>query len=191
MIAQILTTAVSAAALCGCAAPPRTRIEIPRHLRGPQTNANAKEPASHPGGDHGPYAVRISDNGRTYEISLPPVAGGYEVRVPLAAPQRVATTEQSEVVPSNGLPERSTPAFEVLLGKIRELFARKSYEIALFELDKLQQAHPDDPELLAMQGSIEWKRGNREKARELWEQAVELDYSNEAVLNMLGENASP
>jgi Flp pilus assembly protein TadD len=85
-----------------------------------------------------------------------------------------------------GLPQDSLEYKRRLIG-IRALFARNSFEIASFELAKLLELYPTDEELLSMSGSLEWKRGNKDKAREIWQRVLELNPTNETVLRILAE----
>lgn len=180
-------TLVLFSVLAGCARVP-TQIDIPEYMKATpkkalvQVKRNTKaKPA--PGGDVEAYALRIVDQGRSYEVSLPPVRGGYEVRVPLDSSRR-RSDPKPDADPYVDLPQDSLRYKEKLIG-VRSLFAQSSFDLAAFELTKLLQLYPDDPQLLAMQGSVEWKLGNEERARELWQRVLDLDPTNVSVLQML------
>jgi tetratricopeptide (TPR) repeat protein len=186
---QLLFLVVSYA----CATQPK-RIAIPKHMLASPSRGAGKvrtlkvarqEGAVEAAPAMQPYTLRIVDQGRAYEVSLPPVRGGYEVRIPLHGTEGSDMPELSAERPEE-LPQDSLEYKRRLIG-IRALFARNSFEIASFELAKLLELYPTDEELLAMSGSLEWKRGNKDKAREIWQRVLELNPTNEAVLRILAE----
>ncbi len=153
--------------LAACAS--QRHIDVPAHLRA--DDSPQKAPSN--------YVVKLTENGREWNVWLPPVSGGYEVRIPLAA---------GEALPQAGLAKKmdeDSPEFRAALVRVNSFFARKSYDLALIELAKLRQLAPQNAKLLAMQGTLEWKLGNKDKAQAAWEKAMELDPENDTILQML------
>lgn len=172
-------------AALGCA-PVRQQIVVPAHMRATPKEAaglSRRDKSDKVDPPRQSYRLRIDDAGRSYWVDFPPTAGGYEVRVPLTenndAPLPRMDEDGDIEIPKGSL------AFKQRMVEIRALFARQSYDIADFELSQLLKAHPDDAQLLAMQGSLEWKRGNKEAARAIWQRVIDLDPMNVSVLEML------
>ncbi|MCC6809840.1 MAG: tetratricopeptide repeat protein [Deltaproteobacteria bacterium] len=156
--------------LVACAGP--RKIDVPLHLRA-ETQAQKQTPPA-------PFVVTLNDGGRAWNVSLPAVSGGYEVRIPVGnAGEALPSAARKSVLLKESL------EFKAALARVQALFAKKSYDLALLELAKLRADFPDDPKLLAMEGTIHFKQGHREKAQKAWEEAAALDPENDTVLDML------
>ncbi len=162
-----MRTMVACLLFVGCAK--RSRLDVPDQLRG---KASYAQP---------PYAVRLTDNDRTWNVWLPPVSGGYEVRIPIGKGDALAGAEAKRP----GILSQDSTEFRAAMARVTGLFQRKSYELALLELSKLREDFPDDPKLLSMQGTLYLNMGEKQKALEAWERVLELDPANTAVLEKL------
>jgi hypothetical protein len=152
-----------------CAAP--RKIDVPLHLR-----AGAQKPAGAPQ----PFVVTVNDGTRAWNVSLPAVSGGYEVRIPVGSGgEALPSATRKPVLLKDSI------EYKAALARVQALFQKKSFDLALLELAKLRADFPDDPKLLAMEGTIHFKMGDKDKAQKAWEAAAALDPENEAVLDML------
>jgi tetratricopeptide (TPR) repeat protein len=156
-------------ATSSCAA--KKRIDVPDHLR---STGNHVQP---------PYAVRLVDNERTWNVWLPPVSGGYEVRIPIGKGDAIAGAEAK----GPAILTQDSTEFRAAMARVTGLFQRKSYDLALLELSRLRADFPDDAKLLAMEGTLHMKMGDKKRAQASWERALEIDPANDTVLNMLEE----
>lgn len=154
--------------LAACAGP--QKIDVPIHLRA----ATQKQAPEAP-----PFVVTVNDGTRSWNVSLPAVSGGYEVRIPVGGGEALPTAQRKPVLSKDSL------EYKAALARVQQLFTKKSYDLALLELGKLRADFPDDPKLLAMEGTIHFKQGDKEKAQQAWEKAAQLDPDNETVLDML------
>lgn len=154
--------------LVACTAP--RKIDVPLHLR-----AGTEKPETKPQ----PFVVTLNDGARAWNVSLPAVSGGYEVRIPVGSGEALPSAGRKPVLLKDSL------EYKAALARVQALYQRKSYDLALLELAKLREDFPDEPKLLAMEGTIHFKAGDKDKAQKAWEAAAALDPDNEAVLDML------
>lgn len=155
--------------LAACAGA-RKRIDMPEQLRG---TGSFKQP---------PYSVKLTDNERTWQVWLPPVTGGYEVRIPIGKGEPIAGADGATRAK---ILSQDSAEFRAALARVEGLYRQKSYDLALLELMKLRQDFPDDVKLLTMQGTLHWKLGEKEKAQKAWQRVLELEPSNFSVLELL------
>jgi tetratricopeptide (TPR) repeat protein len=167
VVVVIVVGTVTTAASCAS----RQHIDVPQYLRA--NPAKAAQP---------PYAVKLTDNDRTWNVWLPPVSGGYEVRIPIGRGDPLPGGSDKK---GPSIVSQDSTEFRAAMARVNALFQRKSYDLALLEVTKLRSDFPDDAKLLAMQGTLHWKLGDKQKAQEAWEKAMELDPGNNAVLEML------
>jgi len=153
--------------LSACAV--KKKVDLPDYLRGTASQAQP------------PYAVRLTESDRTWNVWLPPVSGGYEVRIPIGKGDALAGAEAKK----HAILTQDSPEFRAAMARIHGMFQRKSYDLAMLEITKLRVDFPDDGKLLAMQGTLYWKLGEKEKAQQTWERSMELDPANNSVLEML------
>lgn len=71
------------------------------------------------------------------------------------------------------------------LAKVREMYASRKYEMALVELVDLEPSYPNDERVQAMKGSLYFKLGKPQLARESWQKALALDPDDAAVAEAL------
>jgi tetratricopeptide (TPR) repeat protein len=76
-------------------------------------------------------------------------------------------------------------SYLLTLAKVKELYRTRHYELALVELVELEKQYPDDEHILSMKGSLHERLGNKNLAREAWQQALTLNPFNLAVLEAL------
>jgi hypothetical protein len=159
----------------------RPHVRIPERLR-----VQPGSPAS------APYVVKLVDGTRQWEIAVPEVDGGYEVRIPLgdgsplvpgAAPVKTDAAKASAA----GAPSATDrpAAYVSALALIDALYARQSYDVALREVNSLLAAYADDTRLLAMAGTLSLKLNDPAAAQAAWQRVLELDPGNETVLAAL------
>lgn len=173
----------AAVVLSGCATS-QPRMVVPEHLRAsPAANADEGQASKPAQKNEGAYQLRIVDQGRSYDVQFPPVTGGYELRLPL--PKKGKSPLPALVDPTEKPIPRDGPGFRERLVEIRSHFARGQLDVAQVELNRLLAMYPNDPELLAMQGSLAWQQGDRDLARDIWRRVLEMDPSNVAVQRML------
>jgi tetratricopeptide (TPR) repeat protein len=144
------------------------KIDVPTHLRAPPPSQVST-----------PYVVRMQEGEKSWQVALPPVSGGYEVRIPIGSGEKLLPPGSKNVL------VKDSADYKAALARVQALFQRKSYDLALLELAKLTEAFPDDAKLAAMEGTIYFKMGNKDKAQKAWERAADLDPENNAVLDML------
>ena len=68
---------------------------------------------------------------------------------------------------------------------IADLYRTRHYELGLVELVDLERQYPDDEHILSMKGSLYERLGNKNLAREAWQEALRLNPFNLAVLEAL------
>ena len=68
---------------------------------------------------------------------------------------------------------------------MKDLYRNRHYELALVELVELERQYPNDEHILSMKGSLHERLGNKNLAREAWQQALTLNPFNLAVLEAL------
>jgi tetratricopeptide (TPR) repeat protein len=90
-------------------------------------------------------------------------------------PERVVT----------GTPQAAKASYLLTLAKVKELYRTHHYELGLVEIVKLEQQYPDDEHILSMKGSLYERLGNKNLAREAWQEALRLNPFNLAVLEAL------
>lgn len=194
----ILTLASSSAliGLSGCGSNPRT-IRVPENV--------LSDPAK-PTPAEKPYVIKMSDGRRTWQIEIPAGAGApaFEASIPLemgvdASPSSnpPATEADREILDAKrarGEPVTSTPGPEGQTGppsylkslaKVRALFGRRSYELALVELVRLERSYPEDLRILQMKGTLQSRLGQRAEARMTWERALALSPDDPVLLRAL------
>jgi tetratricopeptide (TPR) repeat protein len=82
-------------------------------------------------------------------------------------------------------PPAARSSYLLTLAKVKELYRTRHYELALVELVELERQYPDDEHILSMKGSLHDRLGNKNLARDAWQQALTLNPFNLAVLEAL------
>jgi len=76
-------------------------------------------------------------------------------------------------------------SYLLTLARVKDLYRSKQYELALVELTELDHQYPDDEHILSMKGSLYERLGNKNLAREAWQQTLRINPYNLAVLEAL------
>ncbi len=179
---------------CG---PSRRTIRIPDSVVSDPNKPN-KAPAS---GGYQPYVVKMSDGKRTWQVEIPvnegspsfsaaiPLDLGEVAHQPPNIPQTEADREVIDAKRAAGEPiaeaaPGQAPKADSYLGvlaRIRSLYKRRQYELALVDLVNLDRQYPDDERILEMKGTLYRKLGRKDEARKAWERVLALNPDNQMV----------
>ena len=77
------------------------------------------------------------------------------------------------------------PSYFMGIQDVQKLFRSGNYELAMVRLVQLEKAYPNDVKLLSMKGTLWVRLGKKELAREAWEQVLQVDPDNRAVVEAL------
>jgi tetratricopeptide (TPR) repeat protein len=102
----------------------------------------------------------------------PPKGGGRA-----AGPEKA---DAREITPPSG-----QASYLLTLARVKDLYRTRHYELGLVELVELEKQYPDDEHILSMKGSLYERLGNKNLARDAWQQALTLNPYNLAVLEAL------
>jgi hypothetical protein len=92
----------------------------------------------------------------------------------------------SDKVPgAGGTPPAAKASYLLTLARVKDLYRTRHYELGLVELVDLERQYPDDEHILSMKGSLYERLGNKNLAREAWQEALRLNPFNLAVLEAL------
>jgi Flp pilus assembly protein TadD len=80
---------------------------------------------------------------------------------------------------------RAKASYLLTLARVKDLYRARKYELALVELVELEQQYPHDEPILSMKGSLYDRLGNKNLAREAWQEVLTLNPFNLAVLEAL------
>jgi tetratricopeptide (TPR) repeat protein len=84
-----------------------------------------------------------------------------------------------------GTPPAAKASYLLTLARVKDLYRTRHYELGLVELVDLEKQYPDDEHILSMKGSLYERLGNKNLARESWQEALRLNPFNLAVLEAL------
>jgi Flp pilus assembly protein TadD len=87
--------------------------------------------------------------------------------------------------PVPGQPAAAKPSYLLTLERVKELYRTRHYELGLVELVELEKQYPEDEHILSMKGSLYERLGNKNLARDAWQQALRINPYNLAVLEAL------
>lgn len=199
MLRSTTLTAALALAALACSGNQRT-IRIPDSVvADPKKAKTNSERAAQP------YVVKMSDGKRTWQIEIPINEGAptFSAAIPLdlgavsQEPPDVAPTEADREVMeakraagepiAEPAPGESPKAQSYLatLARVRELYKRRQYELALVDLVNLDRQYPDDERILEMKGTLYRKLGRRDEAKRAWERVLALNPDNSMVARAL------
>jgi len=77
------------------------------------------------------------------------------------------------------------PSYLLGIDEVQKLFQAGKYELAMVRLTELERAYPNDAKLLSMMGTLWLKLGRKELARDAWEQVLQMEPDNRAVIEAL------
>jgi hypothetical protein len=95
------------------------------------------------------------------------------------------TARPSDKVPGAAGPPVAKASYLLTLARVKDLYRTRHYELGLVELVDLEKQYPDDEHILSMKGSLYERLGNKNLAREAWQEALRLNPFNLAVLEAL------
>jgi tetratricopeptide (TPR) repeat protein len=87
--------------------------------------------------------------------------------------------------PGDDKPPSGKASYLLTLARVKDLYRQRQYELALVELAELDRQYPDDEHILSMKGSLYERLGNKNLAREAWQQTLRINPYNLAVLEAL------
>jgi hypothetical protein len=87
--------------------------------------------------------------------------------------------------PGADRPPAAKSSYLLTLARVKEMYRAKQYELALVELVELERQYPEDEHILSMKGSLAERLGQKNMAREAWQQVLRLNPYNLAVLEAL------
>jgi len=85
----------------------------------------------------------------------------------------------------SGVPQPAKASYLLTLARVKDLYRTRHYELGLVEIVSLEKQYPDDEHILSMKGSLYERLGNKNLAREAWQEALRLNPFNLAVLEAL------
>jgi tetratricopeptide (TPR) repeat protein len=83
-------------------------------------------------------------------------------------------------------PPSGQASYLLTLARVKDLYRTRHYELGLVELVEIEKQYPGDEHILSMKGSLYERLGNKNLARDAWQQALALNPFNLAVLEALG-----
>ncbi len=183
-----------------CSGPQR-KIKIPESV---VANPKKKE-AAREERPLQPYVVKMSDGTRTWQIEIPVAQGSpsFSTAIPLdlgdisqKPPGTYQTEADREIIEAKkeaGEPvpdvkpgeEPHTQSYLATIARVKELFKRRQYEMALVDLVKLDRQYPDDEQILQMKGTLYFRLNRPKEAKKAWERVLSLNPNNETVARAL------
>ena len=100
-----------------------------------------------------------------------------------AKPDRRRVTPAS--APGSDKPPAAKASYLLTLARVKYMYRARQYELALVELVELERQYPDDEHILSMKGSLAERLGQKQMAREAWQQALRINPYNLAILEAL------
>jgi len=82
-------------------------------------------------------------------------------------------------------PQSAKASYLLTLARVKDLYRSRQYELALVEIAELDRQYPDDEHILSMKGSLYDRLGQKNLAREAWQQTLRVNPYNLAVLEAL------
>jgi hypothetical protein len=98
---------------------------------------------------------------------------------------RKAARSSDKAASAAGAPPAAKASYLLTLARVKDLYRTRHYELGLVELVDLEKQYPDDEHILSMKGSLYERLGNKNLAREAWQEALRLNPFNLAVLEAL------
>ncbi len=111
-----------------------------------------------------------------------------------AGGRRATTSDDGDAKPAQKRPSRkpgddkppsAKASYLLTLARVKELYRTRQYELAMVELAELDRQYPEDEHILSMKGSLYERLGNKNLAREAWQQTLRINPYNLAVLEAL------
>ena len=102
-----------------------------------------------------------------------------------AGNKKIARPSDKVAGAAPGAPPVAKASYLLTLARVKDLYRTRHYELGLVELVDLEKQYPDDEHILSMKGSLYERLGNKNLAREAWQEALRLNPFNLAVLEAL------
>ena len=87
--------------------------------------------------------------------------------------------------PGADKPPAAKASYLLTLARVKDMYRARQYELALVELVELERQYPDDEHILSMKGSLAERLGQKQMAREAWQNALRINPYNLAILEAL------
>jgi len=87
--------------------------------------------------------------------------------------------------PGADKPPAAKASYLLTLARVKDMYRNRQYELALVELVELERQYPEDEHILSMKGSLAERLGQKQMAREAWQQALRINPYNLAILEAL------
>ena len=87
--------------------------------------------------------------------------------------------------PGADKPPAAKASYLLTLARVKDMYRARQYELALVELVELERQYPEDEHILSMKGSLAERLGQKQMAREAWQQALRINPYNLAILEAL------
>ena len=98
---------------------------------------------------------------------------------PIADPGKLALQQNEEEA------AKTRPSYLLGIQEVGKLFKSNNYELAMVRIVQLEKAYPNDVKILSMKGTLWMKLGKKNLAREAWEQVLQIEPDNRAVIQAL------
>lgn len=80
---------------------------------------------------------------------------------------------------------KTRPSYLLGIEEVGKLFKSGNFELAMVRIVQLEKAYPSDVKILSMKGTLWMKLGKKNLAREAWEQVLQIEPDNRAVIQAL------
>ncbi len=98
---------------------------------------------------------------------------------PISDPGKVALQQNEDAA------SQTRPSYLLGIQEVGKLFQSNNYELAMVRIVQLEKAYPNDVKILSMKGTLWMKLGKKNLAREAWEQVLQIEPDNRAVIQAL------
>lgn len=194
-----ILVATALLAVLGCGGHQR-KIKIPESVV-----ANPRKEGQAPQAAPQPYVVKMSDGQRVWEVVIPVGNGSpsFQAAIPLdlgdlsqKTPGTYQTEADREIIEAKKAAGEPVPiakageapkasSYLATIARVKELFKRRQYEMALVDLVKLDRQYPDDQRILEMKGTLYSRLNRPNEAKKAWERVLSLNPNNEVVARAL------
>jgi tetratricopeptide (TPR) repeat protein len=136
-------------------------------------DGDAKDSGSKKAGARGKRAAADDDDDDDDGKATKPAKGDRRARVTPAS------------APGSDKPPAAKASYLLTLARVKDMYRARQYELALVELVELERQYPEDEHILSMKGSLAERLGQKQMAREAWQQALRINPYNLAILEAL------
>ncbi len=108
---------------------------------------------------------------------------------PKGSPEQVQKRSEMErdlgLIPSQNDSPTNDQSYLGSIDQVKILYRQGRYEAGLIEIDQILRRYPTDPRLHEMRGTLLDRMGQKELARQAWNQSLELEPNNEGLKRFL------